>query len=208
MRIGALTCAALVAAIPASAQEATHGIKLLRGHPLYHESAQEAGVTMGLSITPQGDHATDLVELCHELRRAAGLGRENGDQLRLETIFVVPYKEMAIEGYYWPENDGSGTGALVPGSGVPRGTLDAIVTRAGIPPRVLDETDVEHEISCEIGEPLWHVAWQDVRLIGDEDPDTVINRAYRRFMAIYQAVVEQTARAQPLQQAQRRTAGE
>ena len=208
MRIRALTCAALVAAIPASAQEATHGIKLLRGHPLYHESAQEAGVTMGLSITPQSDHATDLLELCDELRRAAGLGHENGDLLRLGTIFVVPYKEMAIEGYYWPQKGGSDTGALVPGSGVARRTLDAIVTRAGIPPRVLDETDVEHEISCEIGEPLWHVSWQDLRMIGDEDPDTVIGRAYRRFMAIYQAVIEQTAGGQSLQAAQRRTAGE
>jgi hypothetical protein len=190
MRIRALTCAALVAAIPASAQEAPLGITLLWGHPLNHESAQEAGVAMGLSITPQGDHATDLVELCHELRRAAGLGSENGDQLRLETIFVVPYKEMAVEGYYWPENGGSGKEALVPGSGVSRETLDAIVARAGIPPRILNETNVEHEVSCEIGEPLWHVSWQDVRLIGDEDPDTVIERAYHRFMAVHQTVVE------------------
>jgi hypothetical protein len=192
----------LAAAVPAFAQEAPLGITLLRGHPLYHESAQEAGVAMGLSIAPQDDHSTDLVELCHELRRAAGLGGENGDQLRLETIFVVPYKEMAVEGYYWPEDGGSGTGALVRGSGVSRETLDAIVTRAGIPPSVLNETNVEHEISCETGEPLWHVSWQDVRLTGNEDPDTVIERAYHRFMAIHQAVVEHNAKGQYLQKAQ------
>jgi hypothetical protein len=208
MRIRGLMCAALVAAIPASAEEAPLGIKLQRGHPLYHESAQEAGVAMGLSITPQGGQTTDLVELCDELARAAGLGRENGDRLRLETVFVVPYKAMAIEGYYWPEHGGSGAGTLVPGSGVPRGALDAIVTRAGIPPRVLDETDVEHEISCALGEPLWHVAWQDVRPIGGEDPDAVIERAYQRFLAVYQAVVEQSAGEQSLQAARRTTADE
>ena len=86
---------------------------------------------------------------------------------------------MAVEGYYWPEDRSSDTGVLVPGSGVSRETLDAIVARAGIPPRILDEADVEHEISCEIREPLWHVGWQDLRLIGDEDPDTVIDAPTR-----------------------------
>jgi hypothetical protein len=203
MRISALVCAGVVLALPAAAQEAPLGIKLQRGHPLYHESAQEAGVAMGLSITPQGDHATELAELCHELRRAAGLGSENGDRLFLETIFVVPYKEMAVEGYYWPENRSSETGVLVPGSGVAREALDAIVARAGIPPQILDEANVQHEISCQIGEPLWHVSWQDLRPIGDEDPDTVIERAYHRFMAIHQAVVAHNNKRQHPQTAQR-----
>jgi hypothetical protein len=203
MKIRALTCAALFAAVPASAQEAPLGITLQRGHPLYHESAREAGVAMGLSIAPQGDHATELVELCQELRRAAGLGSENGDRLFLEAIFVVPYKDMAVEGYYWPEDRSSDTGVLVPGSDVSRETLDAIVARAGIPPRILDEADVEHEISCEIREPLWHVGWQDLRLIGDEDPDTVIDRAYQRFMAIHQAVVAHNIKREHPQTAQR-----
>jgi hypothetical protein len=207
MRNRALTCAALFATIPASAQEAPLRIKLQWGHPLYHESAREAGVTMGLSITPQSDHATELVELCHELRLVAGLGSENGDRLFLETIFVVPYKEMAVEGYYWPENRTSDTGVLVPGSGVARGTLDAIVGGAGIPPRVLDETNVQHEISCEIREPLWHLSWQDLRPIGDEDPDSVIERAYQRFMAVHQAVVAHNIKGQNLQMGQRTTSG-
>jgi hypothetical protein len=91
--------------------------------------------------------------------------------LRLEVIFVVPYKGMAIEGYY-PPNDGTVEGGLVPGSGVPRETLDSIVAHAGIPPRVLDETNVEHEISCETGAPLWSVVWYDVRHISNEDSST------------------------------------
>jgi hypothetical protein len=207
MRISALACAGVVLTLPVAAEEAPLGITLQRGHPLYHESAREAGVAMGLSITPQGDHATELVELCHELRRAAGLGSVNGDRLFLETIFVVPYKEMAVEGYYWPENRSSDTGVLVPGSGVSRETLDGIVARAGIPPRILDEANVEHEISCEIREPLWHVAWQDLRPIGDEDPDAVIERAYQRFMAVHQAVVAHNIKGQHPQTAQSQMTG-
>lgn len=208
MRVRALTCAMVVAAVPASAQEAAAlRIKLLQGHPLYHETEQQAGVAMGLSIAPRHDHATDLAELCDELRLAAGLGSENGDGLRLETIFLVPYKAMAVEGYYWPTDGTFDSGTLVPGNAIPRGTLDRIVARAGIPPGVLDETNVEHEISCETGEPLWAIAWSDVRLIGDEDPDAVIERAYRRFLAIHQSVVEHNAREHNLQLGQQTTAG-
>ena len=71
-----------------------------------------------------------------------------------------------------------------------------------------DETDVEHEVSCALGEPLWHVAWQDVRPIGGEGSDAVIERAYQRFLAVYQAVVEQSAGKQSLQDARRTTADE
>ena len=53
---------------------------------------------------------------------------------------------------------------------------------------MLDESDVEHEISCELD--AWFLRWEDVRALGDEDPDTVIERAHPRFMAIHQAVVE------------------
>ena len=190
MRIWALTCAAVTAALPVSAEEPAPGIDLLLGHPVYHEREQEAGVAMALAITPDHDRATDLMELCEELRRAAGLGKRRGDELRLEVIFVVPYKGMAIEGRYLPTAGTVEQGALVAGNGIARETLDTIVARAGIPPRILDETDVEHEISCETGLPLWQVGWYDVRPIGDQDPDTVVERAYRRFMAIHQAVVE------------------
>jgi hypothetical protein len=207
MRIRTLTCAAVIAAVPAPAGAESLGIELELGHPVYHESEREAGVAMGLSIAPGSNQAIDLRELCEELRRAAGLGSRNGDQLRLETIFVVPYKGMAVEGYYWPSEGASETGVLVPGNGVPRGTLDSIVARAGIPPRILDEANVEHEISCATGEPLWHVSWYDVRLVGDEDPDTVIERAYRRFLAIHQSVVEHSPDGQYLQKAQRTTSG-
>lgn len=206
MRIYALTCAAVIAALPASAQDVGRGIELLPGHPVHHELEQEAGVAMALSITPGHDPAANLTGLCEELRFAARLGNEHGDELRLETIFVVPYKRMAIEGYYWPEDGASGGGVLVPGNGIAREELDAIVTRAGIPPHVLDETNVEHEISCETGEPLWHVVWSDIRPIGDEEPATVIDRAHQRFLAIHQAVLGH-ANGRYLQKVQRTTAG-
>ena len=137
---------------------------------------------------------------------AAGLGSGNAD--RLETVFVVPYKGMAIEGYYLPKDGTFEPDARVAGSDVTRETLNSIVARAGIPPRVLDQTNVKYEISCKTGEPLWHVGWYDVRSIGDEEPVTVIDRAYRRFLAIYESVVEHNAREAYVQKAQRPIAGE
>lgn len=190
MRMCILVCAAVVATFPASAQEGRPTIELLSGHPIYHESERAAGVAMALSITPDHVPASYLLGLCDDLRSAAGLDKQNTDGFRLETIFVVPYKDMAIEGYYWPEGGGSGDGVLVRGDDVARTKLDAILTDAGIPPDVLDETTVEHEISCEIAEPQWHLVWHDIRPIGDEAPRTVIDRAHDRFMAIHQAVVE------------------
>ena len=192
MRNCALACAAVIVAAPASAQEVSPGIELLPGHPIYHESEQEAGVAMALLIAPDDERTTELREICKELGLAAGLGGGNAD--RLETVFVAPYKGMAIEGYYLPKDGTFEQGARVAGSGVTRETLDGIVGRAGIPPRVLDQTNVKHEISCKTGEPLWHVGWYDVRPIGDEDPVTVIGHAHRRFLAIYQSVVEYNAR--------------
>jgi hypothetical protein len=194
MRIRVLMCAAMVAAVPASAQEVMPGVKLMPGHPVYHESEKEAGVAMALSIRRGNGQGTNLSELCEELRLAAGLENGSADELRLGTIFVVPYKGMAVEGYYWPDDGTLERSVLVPGNGIPRSTLDTIVARAGIPPRVLDETNVEHEISCETGEPLWHVVWHDIRPIGDEEPDAVIESAHRRFLAIYRSVVEQSAK--------------
>ena len=195
MRICALACATAIAAIPASAQELGLVIDLLPGHPIYHESEGEAGVVMAISITPDQGNAADLKELCEELRVVAGLGRENGEDLPLEVIFVVPYKGMAIEGYYLPADGAFGSEALVRGNSIARETLDGIVARAGIPSRVLDETDVEHEISCEINEPAWLIRWEDVRLVDGDEPDTVIERAHRRFMTIHRSVVEHTVGA-------------
>jgi hypothetical protein len=205
MRIHALAFAALFATLPAAAEEAALRIELIPGHPVYHESEGEAGVTMALSVTPSDDRATRLTTLCEELRAAAGLKPENDDQLRLETIFVVPYKGMAVEGYYWPKDGTVASGTLVAGDVIPRGTLDDIVGQAGIPPRILDEIDAEHEISCETDEPLWHIAWSDVRHIGDEDPDAVIERAYRRFLALHRSVLEHNGQEQHVVGAVQRT---
>jgi hypothetical protein len=190
MRLCMVVFSAAIAAAPAIAEESTHAIDLLPGHPIYHENEGEAGVVMAVSITPAQEDAADLTELCEELRVAAGLQRARGDDLPLKVIFVVPYKGMAVEGYYLPANGMSGREVLVRGNGVAPPTLGGILARAGIPPRILDESDVEHEISCEINAPAWLIRWEDVRLIDDEAPDTVIERAHSRFMAVYQSVVE------------------
>jgi hypothetical protein len=192
----------MAVAVPASAQEMALGIELLSGHPIYHEREHEAGVAMALAITPGKGDAPDLVRLCEELRVTAELGHEHGAGLGLETIFVVPYKGMVVEGYYWPKDGSLESSVLVPGGDVARGALDGIVARAGIPSGVLDETNVEHEISCSLDEPLWYVAWYDVRLIGDEAPDAVIEQAHRRFLAVHRSVVEH-GEQQQLQLAQR-----
>jgi hypothetical protein len=204
MRIRALTCAAAFAALPASAQEPALAVDLIPGHPVYHEGEHEAGVAMALSIGPGRVQTINLVELCEELRVAAGLGNEEGDDLRLETIFVVPYKGMAVEGLYLPRDGSSGSNALVRSKGVARSALDRIVSRAGIPPRVLDETNVEHEISCSPHEPVWSITWSDVRRIGDEEPEVVIDRARQRFLAVHQSVVEHSGTVRDVQKTAKR----
>jgi hypothetical protein len=195
MKSCALACAAALVAVPASAQDLGLVVDLLPGHPVYHESAHEAGVVMAIAISPAPGTATDLQGLCEELRAAAQLPREHGEGLALEVIFVVPYKGMAVEGYYLPADGTSGREALVPGSDIARATLDGIVARAGIPVRVLDESDVDHEVSCQLAEPAWLLRWEDVRLIGGETPPAVIDRAYSRFAAIHRSVVEQATGA-------------
>jgi hypothetical protein len=204
MNICAFTCALTIAAIPAAAQEPAPGVDLIPGHPIYHEDEGEAGVAMALALTPDGDEAGDLIELCEELRVAAGLGQKNGDELRLETIFVVPYKGMAVEGLYLPMDGSSASNALVQGKSVARATLDGILARAGIPPRILDEEQVEQEVSCARGEPLWFIAWSDVRPIGGEEPEAVIERARQRFLAVHQSVVDHNATAWHVQKATKR----
>ena len=191
MRTYALACAAVLLALPASAKDLGLVVELLPGHPVYHESEAEAGVVAAIAITPGKAPATDLRGLCEELRAAAGLRREHGEGLPLEVIFVVPYKGMAIEGYYLPADGTAGSEALVPGNGIEREILDGIVVRAGIPGPVLDEGDVEHELSCELGQPAWLLRWEDVRPIAGEEPNVVIDRAYDRFAAIYRSVVAQ-----------------
>jgi hypothetical protein len=190
MRACALTIAAAIAAGPASAEVPGLVVDLLPGHAIYHQSEREAGVVMAISITPDQGSATDLQGLCEELRVAAGLRTKHGEGLPLEVIFVVPYKGMAIEGYYLPADGTAGSEALVPGNGIARAMLDGIVARAGIPSGVLDEEQVEQELSCELGKPAWLLRWEDVHLVGAEDPDAVIDRAYRRSMAIHQSILE------------------
>jgi hypothetical protein len=193
MKICALTYAAAIGAIgavPASAEAPALVIDLLPGHPVYHERAREAGVVMAISITPGEAAAVDLRALCEELRVAAGLRRESSDGVPLEVIFVVPYKGLAIEGYYLPADGAPGGEALIQGNAIARTTLEGIVARGGFPAGILDETEVEHEISCELGEPAWLLRWEDIRPVEGEQPDTVIDSAHRRFMTLHRSVVE------------------
>lgn len=197
MRVSGLTCVAALAVVSAPAQGSGFVVDLLPGHPVYHESAQEAGVVMAIPITPGQSNAVDLEALCEELRVTAGLARKNDENLPLEVIFVVPYKGMAIEGYYLPAEGTLGVEALVRGNDIARVTLDSIVGRAGIPAHVLDETEVEHEISCELREPAWLIRWEDIRPVDGEGPDRVIESAYRRFMTIHRSVVEHAMGTSP-----------
>lgn len=190
MKLRHLPYAVMFAAMPASAQDAVDGITLIHGHPIYHETADEAGITMGLSVNGDQSFTAPLAELCNELRIAAGLRNEVREDLKLRALFVVPYKAMVVEGYYLPQDNILENYALVPGTKVDRPVLDGIIARAGIPPSVLDEINVEQEISCQMHEPLWVISWQDVRPVGDEEPETVIERARERFMSIYRSVLQ------------------
>ncbi len=201
MNIRVFTCVAMIAAAPAIAQEAALAIRLIPGHAVHHES-KEAGVAMALRITPGRPGATDLMAICEELRLAAGLDQESGG-LRLETMFVVPYKAMAVEGLYLPSDATSQSHALVRGKDLARATLDDIVARAGIPPRLLDEAMVEQEISCTPGEPSWLIAWTDLQPIGEKEPQAVIARARQRFLAVHQSVVAYNGAEEPLRAARR-----
>jgi hypothetical protein len=207
MRTHALSCAALLAALPALAEPAALEIDLLPGHPIYHEPEKRAGVAMALSVTSATGHPAHHIELCEELRVAAGLGPENNDELRLETIFVVPYKGMAVEGLYLPSDGTFGSNALVRGRKIARPALDRIVAQAGIPPGVLDERDVEHEVSCKPYESVWSIAWSDIREIGEEAPEVVIERARQRFLAVYQRVLEHNEAKPQLQETRRSSGG-
>ncbi len=188
MRIAVIVVAALFATVSSSAQEAGLVVKLIPGHTIHHEAENEAGVAMLLTITPTEKRDAYLVHLCDELRTAVGLPVQTGEGLRLETLFVVPRKNLVVEGYYWPGDGNEERAALVPGNTVARTALDRIIARAGIPPAVLDQSDVEHEVSCSLDEPLWYIAWNDVRSVGGEHPEAVIAHAKNRFLAIHESV--------------------
>jgi hypothetical protein len=176
MRRWSLAAAMALTAIPGSVLAADLVVDLLPGHPIHRGSAGEAGVVMGLSLTTSDMAA--VAGSCERLRAVAGLPPEHGEGLRLEVVFVVPYKAMAVEGYYLPE--GAGDGVLVPGKAVARPDLDLIVSQAGIPAHILDETSGQG----------WHLRWQDVRPVNGQAAEEVIETARQRFMAIYQSVVQ------------------
>jgi|GEM_PF-3992414 len=206
MKLCALGCLGIVVVATAVAAEAPLRVDLLRGHPIHHAASGTAGVVMAIAITgqnPTTDHgnpaAVDLVARCDDLRSAAGLALEVEQELLLAVVFIVPYKDMAVEGYYLPADDAIGTARLVAGDGVARQVLDGILAHAGVPPSVLDETGVEHEVSCELDRPVWQIRWEDVQSIGDAAPEAVIDRAAARFMALHKRVTRQVAKLAELE---------
>ena len=199
---------AVVALTPLAAQEGGRDVRLVPGHAVYHEGTKEAGIAVALTISGDENGSETLMELCQRLRSVAGLGNEHADGLRLQTLFVVPYKRMAVEGYFSTPDGSFERTALVRGDEVARATLDRIVARAGIPPSVLDEADVELEISCKTDEPLWTINWYDVRRIGEEEPDAVIERAHARFLAIHRSVVQNATREFAISRGAAMTGGE
>jgi len=190
-----LTCATLFLVAPAWAGEAHHKVTLLHGHPMYDEVTQKAGVSMGLSIAGSESSGSQLAKACRELKRLSGLRSETGDGLELVKLFIVPYKDMAVEGFYLPSDGSFGSNALLKGNPLDRSTIEGVVTRAGIPRLVLHETNVEQEISCDLEEPVWTIVWQDIRTIDDQGPDVTIEQARTRFLSIYRDVVRYASRA-------------
>jgi hypothetical protein len=190
MRFCVFTCAAIVVAMPASAEHMGLAVDLLPGHAIYHEVEEEAGVTMAISVTPRPGAVVDLQPLCEELRVAAELDLEHAERQSLEVLFIVPRKDMAVEGYYLPAKGTTASSTLIRGSRVDRATLESIVKRAGLPSRLLDERDVEHEVSCDLHQPGWTLVWQDVRRMNGEEAAVVIDRAASRFKAVHQGIVD------------------
>lgn len=209
MRTCALGCVGMVVVTTAMAAETPLTVDLLRGHPIHHAASGKAGVVMAIAITgqnPTTDHGNpatvDLAGLCDDLRSAAGLALEVERDLLLEVVFVVPYKDMAVEGYYLPTDGATGPPRLLRGDGVARQALEGILAHAGVPPSVLDETGVEHEVSCELDRPVWQIRWEDVQSIGDAAPEAVIDRAAARFMALHKRVTRQVAKLAELEKMQ------
>jgi hypothetical protein len=198
MRIRLLIWAVVLVALPVASDEISPRIDILYGHPVYRQHAREAGVAMGMTISVNEVQAALLTGPCERLRAAASLAREAGGGLPLQTLFVVPSKGMAIEGYYFPSDGNPGRAVLIPGRPVTRSALDRIMALAAIPPALLDEISVSVEISCRITEPLWVISWHDIRRIGDAQPEAVVEVARRRFKAIYRSVVEYGAKNRAL----------
>jgi hypothetical protein len=192
VKLYALTCATILIAMPASAEHTELVVDPLPGHAIFHEVEQEAGVTMAISVTPRPGAVVDLQPLCEELRVAAELDLEHAERQSLEVLFIVPRKDMAVEGYYLPAKDMTASNALIRGNAIDRATLDSIVERAGLPTWLLDERDVEHELSCELHQPGWKLVWQDVRHMNGEAAAVVIDRAASRFKSVYQGILDHT----------------
>ena len=189
--------ATVLFATQASAGDAPYVVTLIHGHPIHHETAKEAGIAMGLSIKGGTTYASSLSDSCRELQRFAELPGMIGDDLKLDTLFIVPYKEMAVEGLYLPADGSFGSRALVSGKRLGRSTIESVIIDAAIPAFVLDEANVELEVSCQLHEPLWAIIWQDIRKIGGREPEAVIEQARLRFMAIYRIVAQGVRDAQP-----------
>jgi hypothetical protein len=61
MKLCLFACAVILAAMPASAQDAGKGITLIHGQPIHQEAANEAGVTMGFSVADEQPYFAGLL---------------------------------------------------------------------------------------------------------------------------------------------------
>ena len=193
MKTSALACVLMLGAAAAMADEPLLAVDLLPGHPVHDVADDTAGMVTAIAITESVAATTDLEALCETLRVAAGLSLEAEHVLALQVVFIVPYKAMAIEGFYLPLDGEAGSARLIAGNGIARERLDGIIIGAGVPPGILDETEVEQEVSCELDRAAWMIRWEDVRTIDGDGPEAVIERAYSRFLAIHRTVLEQAA---------------
>lgn len=203
MRIHLLTWALALAAVSAAADEVKLRLEPLHGHIINREPVHEAGVATGLTLSVNEEQAAVLTDPCERLRAAARLANELPDGFHLRILFIVPRKEMAVEGYYFPADHDVKRAMLKAGHAIARPILNRILAGAAIPPALLDENSVELEISCHVNEPLWVIAWLDVQRISDRQPEAVIDTARLRFMTVYRKVAEYAAQNQALARRER-----
>ena len=114
-------------------------------------------------------------------------GQPYGPLLRADEIYAA----TAERGFYYVFHMTEGT--LLRTLELP--PIAATPTIAGDTVFFTTSTALLVAMTSNSDEPLWTVAWQDVRPIGDEKAEVVIERARNRFMAIFRRVVKRTTAA-------------
>ena len=195
MRISALTCAAALMAVPASAQALGPAIELLPGHPVYHERAREAGVVMAISITQRPRRRHGPNELCEELRVAAGLERHRGAELPPRGDLRRAVQRDGDRRVLSADRRRARRRGARPGQGDRAEHARRDRGARGDSGRLLDEPAVEQELSCAARRAGLAASLGGHPAVGGAGPDPVIESAYRRFMTIHRSIVEHSRAA-------------